>query len=108
MSFVLAQILVISGAQWLPEDAALAPRVVTVLIEGEKIRELGENLAIPAGAREIDGRGLFLCAAPIDGFAYWEAEHDALYASAGVALARRLLLLPLLIMGVMHPYISGK
>ncbi len=86
LSFVLAQILVISGAQWVPEDPALAPRIVTLLIEGEKIREVGEGLAVPAGAREIDGRGLFLCAAPIDGFAYWDQAHDALYASAGIAI----------------------
>jgi hypothetical protein len=87
LSLVLAEILAITGARLVPADPALEPRVVTVLIDGERILQVGEELAVPEGARRIDGKGLFLCAAPIDGFVYWDEEHDPLYASAGVALA---------------------
>ena len=86
LTLLLAEILAITGAQLVPSDPLEAPRVVTVLIEGERILEVGEGLKPPAGARVIDGAGLFLCAAPIDGFAYWDSDHDPLYASAGVAL----------------------
>jgi hypothetical protein len=59
---------------------------VTVLIEEERIVAVGEALDVPEGAREIAGEGLFLCPTPIDGFGYFELEHGALYASAGVGL----------------------
>ena len=86
LSLVWVQGIAISGATLVPLEPAASPRKVNVLIEGERIREVGESLEIPAGTRVIKGEGLFLCPGPIDGFAYWNAEHDPLYASAGIAL----------------------
>jgi len=86
LSLLLAQGIAITGATLVPLEPSASPRKLTVLIEGERIRELGESLEPPAGARVIDGAGLFLCPAPIDAFAYWNADHDPLYASAGIAL----------------------
>ncbi|HUR28845.1 MAG TPA: amidohydrolase family protein [Planctomycetota bacterium] len=85
-SLVFAQILAVTGAKLVPADPEAPVRAVTVLVDGERITAVGEDLVVPEGARRIDGQGLWLCAAPIDGFAYWDADHDPLYASAGVAL----------------------
>ncbi|MBK8178841.1 MAG: hypothetical protein IPK67_08110 [Planctomycetes bacterium] len=98
LSLVFAQVLVVTGASLVTGTpgapgagtAAPDPRPVTLVVEAGKVREIlpagSAPAGLPAEARVLDGTGLFLCAAPLDGFAYWDEAHDPLYASAGVAL----------------------
>lgn len=86
LCLLLAEVLAITNARWIPSDGAAEATAVTILIEGEKIRAIGADVQIPDVARRIDAAGLFACAAPIDAFGYWDGDHDVLYASAGVAL----------------------
>jgi len=52
-------VIAIRGARVVDGTGAPA-KLATVLIRGERIEAVGENLAIPAGARVIDAQGLTL------------------------------------------------
>ena len=65
-----------------------APEVATVVIDGERIVAVGRDAEIPEGARRIDASGWHLIPGLIDGFAYFDPDHDPLYVTAGVTLVR--------------------
>ncbi len=65
-----------------------APRRADVLIEGDRIRALGEISKVPADAMVIDLEGKHLIPGLIDGLANHDSDHDALYVAAGVTLIR--------------------
>ncbi|MCY3003514.1 MAG: amidohydrolase family protein, partial [Planctomycetota bacterium] len=64
------------------------PAEMTVLIDDDRIRAVGADVAIPAGAKRIDARGLHIVPGLIDGFGYHDPEHDPLYLAAGIAVLR--------------------
>jgi hypothetical protein len=66
----------------------VAPEVATVVIDGERIVAVGRDVEIPEGARRIDASGWHLIPGLIDGFAYFDPDHDPLYVAAGVTLVR--------------------
>lgn len=59
-----------------------------IVVDGDRIREIGPNVRAPADARVVDARGLHVIPGLIDGFAYHDPAHDLLYTRAGVALVR--------------------
>lgn len=65
-----------------------APLEATILVDGDRIRAVGSDVAIPSDARTIDARGLHIVPGLIDGFGYHDPEHDALYVAAGVTTLR--------------------
>ena len=64
------------------------PAEMTVLIDDDRIRAVGADVAIPAGAKRIDAHGLHIVPGLIDGFGYHDPEHDPLYLAAGIAVLR--------------------
>lgn len=84
-SFLL-ELVAITGAT--VHSPPAAPHAATVLIDGERIRAVGPEVAIPADARRIDATGMHLVPGLIDGFAYFDPDHDELYTAAGVTTVR--------------------
>lgn len=64
------------------------PIVATVLIEDGLIQAIGPDLEIPEDARVIELTGLHLIPGLIDGFATFDAGHDALWLASGVTTVR--------------------
>lgn len=64
------------------------PTEMTVLIDDDRIRAVGVDVAIPDGTRRIDAKGLHVVPGLIDGFGYHDPEHDALYLASGIAVLR--------------------
>lgn len=65
-----------------------SPAVATVLIENDRIREIGTEVALPEGTRVVDLTGMHLLPGLVDGMVNFDAEHDRLYLGAGVTLVR--------------------
>ena len=65
-----------------------APAPATVLIEDGLVVAVGADLEIPEDAQRIELAGLHLVPGLIDGFSSFDAEHDALWLSAGVTTVR--------------------
>jgi len=83
-----AQSVALEGATvhtMLPGEDA---RVVTVLLEGERVVAVGEALEAPPGARRVDLTGKHLVPALVDGYVHFDPAHDLLYTVMGVGLVR--------------------
>ncbi len=65
-----------------------APSVRTVLIENDRIVEVGVDVAIPEGAQVLDLSGMHLLPGLVDGMVNFDPDHDRLYVGAGVTLVR--------------------
>jgi len=63
-------------------------QVSTVLIDGDRIVDVGPDLELPPGTRQVDVSGLFLAPGLIDGFVQFDGDNDALYTLAGVTTVR--------------------
>jgi hypothetical protein len=68
--------------------AGETPRVMTVLIEEDRIKAIGTDVAVPSDAKKIDCTGLHLVPGLIDGLVNHDSDHDRLYISSGVTLVR--------------------
>jgi len=82
------QILALEGAIVHSMIPGEAPRVATVIVEGERIRSVGLGTEIPAEAIRVDLAGKHLIPGLIDGMVNHDPDHDRLYVSAGVTLVR--------------------
>jgi hypothetical protein len=65
-----------------------APRVATVLIEGERIVAVESDLELEPGTLRVDAEGLHLLPGLIDGLASMDPDHDPLYVAHGVTTVR--------------------
>jgi len=65
-----------------------APRIATVLVEGERMRFLAEGEDPAPGTRQIDLAGKHLLPGLIDAYTHFDSEHDALYTAVGVTTVR--------------------
>ncbi len=65
-----------------------APRVATVLIEGEVVVAVGTDLELPAGCVRVDVSGKHVVPALIDGYVNFDTQHDLLYTLAGIGAVR--------------------
>jgi hypothetical protein len=74
----------LAGGMVHAEPGRAEPLVADVLIEGARIRAVGQDLVRPAGCRVVEAVGLHLVPGLIDGMAYHDVEHDPLYTTAGV------------------------
>jgi hypothetical protein len=82
--------LILRGAtlhSMLPGDP---PRVVDVLIEGGRIRALGDAAASASDPQVLELAGKHLVPGLIDAHVNFDPEHDALYLASGVTLVRDL------------------
>ncbi|MFN0009022.1 MAG: amidohydrolase family protein [Planctomycetota bacterium] len=82
------QILALEGATVHTMIPGEAPRVATVIVEGERIRSVGLGAEIPADAIRMDLAGKHLIPGLIDGMVNHDPDHDRLYVTAGVTLVR--------------------
>lgn len=87
IAFVGATVHTMAPAAEGSADLAPASRQI-VLVEDGFIKAVGPDLEIPEGARTIDITGLHIAPGLIDTAVSFDAEHDALYLSAGVTLVR--------------------
>ncbi|MCY2961090.1 MAG: hypothetical protein NTY35_13095 [Planctomycetota bacterium] len=93
---MLISILALAGSEFVALKGAtvhtfepgVAPAVATVLIENDRILDIGPDVAIPPGAQVVDLTGLHLLPGLVDGMVNFDAEHDRLYVGAGVTLVR--------------------
>lgn len=69
-------------------NAPMEAQVATVLIDGQRILQVGADLELPPGTVQYDASGLFLVPGLIDGFVQFDSDNDALYTSAGVSVVR--------------------
>ncbi|MCP5022133.1 MAG: amidohydrolase family protein [bacterium] len=65
-----------------------APEAQTIWIEGQTVRAVGVNLALPEDCEQIDIQGLHVIPGLIDGMVNHDPEHDALYLASGVTFVR--------------------
>lgn len=82
------QILALEGATVHTMIPGEAPRVATVIVEGERIRSVGLGAEIPPEAIRMDLAGKHLIPGLIDGMVNHDPDHDRLYVTAGVTLVR--------------------
>lgn len=82
------QILALEGAIVHTMIPGEAPRVATVIVEGERIRSVGLGTQIPPEAIRVDLAGKHLIPGLIDGMVNHDPDHDRLYVTAGVTLVR--------------------
>lgn len=87
-ALLLAEILLLSGATVHSPGAEVPARQADVLLEDGVVVAVGPDLEAPEGARVVDASGAHLIPGLIDGFAYHDGRHDALYTAAGVTLVR--------------------
>lgn len=85
---LLAETLALVGGTVHSMKPGEAPRVATILIQNDRIAGIGPDLPIESGARRIDLSGLHVAPGLIDGMVHHDSDHDVLYVSAGVTLAR--------------------
>jgi hypothetical protein len=64
------------------------PKVVSILIEDDRIKAVGADLALPPDGRKIDCTGMHLVPGLIDGMVNLDSDQDRLYVSAGVTVVR--------------------
>ncbi|MEM8711047.1 MAG: hypothetical protein AAGG01_08850 [Planctomycetota bacterium] len=89
MSLLLLEVVALVGATVHTMEPGATPiDGATVLIEDGIIREVGSDVEVPEGAETVDLSGLHLIPGLIDSSVTFDAEHDALYLSAGVTLVR--------------------
>lgn len=82
------QILALEGATVHTMIPGEAPRVATVIVEGDRIRSVGLGAEIPPEAIRMDLAGKHLIPGLIDGMVNHDPDHDRLYVTAGVTLVR--------------------
>ncbi|QDV07273.1 hypothetical protein Poly30_27930 [Planctomycetes bacterium Poly30] len=89
MHVLLLEVIALVGATVHTMEPATAPiEGATVLIEDGVILEVGADVAVPENAEIVDLTGLHLIPGLMDGSVTFDAEHDALYLSAGITLVR--------------------
>ena len=86
-SLLLDVLALVGGTVHVTAEGA-EPVVATILIEDGQIVAVGPELEVPDGAHLVDCAGLHLIPGMIDGLAYHDRQHDALYTNAGVTLVR--------------------
>ena len=64
------------------------PERATVLVERDRIRAVGPDLALPEDAKVVDVAGKHVVPGLVDGMVNLDADHDVLYLSHGVTLVR--------------------
>lgn len=64
------------------------PRILTLVLEGERIVALAEDLELAPGTRQIDVAGRHIVPGLIDAYAHFDPDHDALYTAVGVTCVR--------------------
>jgi hypothetical protein len=64
------------------------PKVMTIVIDGERIQAIGPDARVPDGARKVDVTGMHLVPGLIDAMVNHDSDHDRLYVSSGVTLVR--------------------
>jgi hypothetical protein len=82
------QVLALEGATVHSMIPGEAPRVATVVVEGERIRSIGLGTALPPDAIRVDVSGKHMIPGLIDGMVNHDPDHDRLYVTAGVTLVR--------------------
>ena len=93
---LLIPILALAGSEFVALKGATvhtfepgsAPFVATVLIENDRIVDIGPDVAIPADAQVVDLTGKHLLPGLVDGMVNFDAYYDRLYLGAGVTLVR--------------------
>lgn len=93
---LLIPILALAGSEFVALKGATvhtfepgsAPFVATVLIENDRIVDIGPDVAIPADAEVVDLTGKHLLPGLVDGMVNFDADHDRLYLGAGITLVR--------------------
>ncbi|QDU67501.1 amidohydrolase family protein [Engelhardtia mirabilis] len=64
------------------------PRVATVLLDGDRIAAIGEDIELAPGTVRIDVSGKHVVPGLIDCLVNFDPEHDALYLASGVTTVR--------------------
>ncbi len=89
MYVLLLEVVALVGATVHTMEPATAPlEGATVLIEDGLVLEVGMDVIIPEDATTIDLPGLHLIPGLLDASVTFDADHDSLYLSAGVTVAR--------------------
>ena len=84
----LFQAIALTGGTVHTQVAGEEPKVMTVLIENDRIKAVGTDIVLPPDVRKVDCSGMHLVPGLIDGMVNHDSDHDRLYISAGVTLLR--------------------
>jgi hypothetical protein len=84
----LLETIALTGGTVHTMTAGEEPKVMTILIQEDRIQAVGPDVAIPSDAKKIDCTGLHLVPGLIDGLVNHDSDHDRLYVSSGVTLVR--------------------
>ena len=79
-----------TGARVLTMANGQAIENATVIVEGNRIKAIGRNLAVPAGASRVDARGKTIMPGLIDAHAHFGGENDGLLAQTSWPLLANL------------------